>query len=169
MLAKGTGCRQFATRRALYCDANEAISADEVPGTPLASTAPGAPAVEPPIAAGHVGVGVGVGVGTEVTAAGVVVNVRPETLTLVDVAETEVAWTAVLELVVGLAAAVAVAVAVAVLDDDVAAVVPPVDAGAVLTPRSPESASEEPLGALEPATIAPLVRAATVVTDGPAP
>ena len=80
MLAKGIGCRQFATRIALYCDANEAMSADEVPGIPLASDAPGAPAVDPPIADGHAGaaggVGVGVGVGDgagTVSVAGVVV------------------------------------------------------------------------------------------------
>jgi hypothetical protein len=63
MLAKGMGARQFATRSALYSAAKELISPDVVPGTPSASDAPGAPAVDPPIAAGQVGVGVGVGAG----------------------------------------------------------------------------------------------------------
>ncbi|MDQ1547044.1 MAG: hypothetical protein QOH69_1948 [Actinomycetota bacterium] len=95
MFAKGIGVRQFATRIALYCEANDARSADEVPGMPLGSDAPGAPAVDPPIAAGHTGagggVGVGVGVGVTETVAGVVENVRPETSALADVAETELA------------------------------------------------------------------------------
>ena len=55
MFANGIGVRQFATRIELYCEANEARSADEVPGMPLASEAPGAPEVEPPIADGHTG------------------------------------------------------------------------------------------------------------------
>ena len=76
MFANGIGVRQFATRIELYCEANKARSADEVPGMPLASDAPGAPAVEPPIAAGHTGaagwVGVGVGVGRVIVAGALV-------------------------------------------------------------------------------------------------
>ncbi len=63
MLANGIGVRQLATRSALYSDANEARSAEVVPGIPLASDAPGAPSVEPPMAAGQAGVGVGAGGG----------------------------------------------------------------------------------------------------------
>jgi hypothetical protein len=90
MLAKGMGVRQFATRIALYSDANEAISPEVVPGIPLGSDAPGAPAVEPPIAAGQVGVGAGVGVGegvgvAAVKVAGVLVNVCVVPLALVAV------------------------------------------------------------------------------------
>ena len=165
MLAKGTGCRQFATRIALYCNANDARSADEVPGMPLASDAPGAPAVEPPIAVGHAGaggaVGVGVGVGTTVTTAGVVVNVRPRTLALVDVAETEVPCAVEVA-----AAAVVVEVGVEV---EVEVGVEATAAGAVLPPRSAESAAELPAGAAEPATISALARDGATLTDGPAP
>jgi hypothetical protein len=169
MLANGTGFRQFATRIALYCEAKEARSADEVPGMPLASDAPGAPAVDPPIAGGHTGagggvgvgvdVGVEVGVGVEVTAAGVVVNVRPETLALVDVAETEVPCAVEV-------AAAAVAVGV---EFDVELGVVATAAGAVLLLRSAASAAELPAGAAEPATTSALAREGTTLPDGPAP
>jgi hypothetical protein len=80
MLAYGIGVRQLATRIALYSDAKEAMSAEVAPGMPLGSDAPGAPAVDPPIAAGQVGaagaVGGGVGVGVSLTATGVLVKVR---------------------------------------------------------------------------------------------
>jgi hypothetical protein len=81
MLANGMGARQLATRIALYCDANEAMSAEEVPGMPLASAAPGAPAVEPPMADGHTGAagaggGVGVELGTFCSIAGVEETLR---------------------------------------------------------------------------------------------
>jgi hypothetical protein len=80
MLAYGIGVRQLATRIALYSDAKEAMSAEVAPGMPLGSDAPGAPAVDPPIAAGQVGaagaVGVGVGVGVSLTATGVLVKLR---------------------------------------------------------------------------------------------
>jgi hypothetical protein len=93
MLAKGTGVRQFATRSALYSDAKEARSADVVPGMPLGSDAPGAPGVEPPMAAGHTGaaggVGVGVGVGASLTATGVFEMVRLLTFALAAVVVTE--------------------------------------------------------------------------------
>jgi hypothetical protein len=73
MLANGIGVRQLATRSALYSAANELRSADVVPGMPLGSDAPGAPAVEPPMAVGQTGVaGGGVGAGST-TVAGVVV------------------------------------------------------------------------------------------------
>jgi hypothetical protein len=84
MLANGIGVRQLATRSALYSDAKELRSADVVPGMPLGSDAPGAPAVEPPMADGHTGAaGGGVGVGVTSTATGVLVKVRPLTSLLV--------------------------------------------------------------------------------------
>ena len=88
MFAYGIGVRQLATRIALYWDAKDARSAEVVPGMPLGSDAPGAPAVEPPMADGHVGAAgcVGGGVGVSLIAAGVVVNVRPATSELVAVA-----------------------------------------------------------------------------------
>ena len=55
MLRKGIGERQCATRIELYCVAKAARSSDVVPGIPLASAAPGAPAVEPLMASGHAG------------------------------------------------------------------------------------------------------------------
>ena len=150
----------MATRIALYCAANEAMSEDVVPGMPLASDAPGAPAVDPPIAAGQVGVGVGVGVevgaGTAVTGAGVVVKVRPETVALADVADTVV--------VVG-AAVLATAVVVAV----VVFVVVETAAGAALPPRRLVSAAELALDATVLATISPAARVGETWTDGPAP
>jgi hypothetical protein len=84
MFAYGIGVRQLATRIALYWDAKDARSAEVVPGMPLGSDAPGAPAVEPPMADGHVGAAgcVGGGVGVSLIAAGVVVNVRPVTSVL---------------------------------------------------------------------------------------
>jgi hypothetical protein len=53
MFANEIGARQAAMRSALYSVANELMSAVVVPGMPLASEAPGAPAVEPEIAAGQ--------------------------------------------------------------------------------------------------------------------
>ncbi|HEX4400960.1 MAG TPA: hypothetical protein VHZ98_06510 [Galbitalea sp.] len=54
----------MATRIALYSAAKDARSAEVVPGMPLASDAPGAPGVEPPIADGHTGAaGAGAGAG----------------------------------------------------------------------------------------------------------
>ena len=87
MFAYGIGARQLATRIALYAEAKEARSEEVVPGMPLGSDAPGAPAVEPPMADGQVGVTgcVGGGVGVSLIAAGVVVNVRPVTSVLVAV------------------------------------------------------------------------------------
>jgi hypothetical protein len=160
MFAKGIGVRQFATRIALYCEAKDARSADEVPGIPLASDAPGAPAVEPPIADGQVGVGVGAGVGAAVTGAGVVVNVRPATVALAVVAETEVAGA-------GTGAGAAVVAAEAVVAVVSLAVV--VAAGVVLPPRSWDNASEEPLGAAELATMSTLAREGVTLTAGAAP
>lgn len=160
MLAKGIGFRQFATRIALYCDANEARSADEVPGIPLASDAPGAPAVDPPIADGHAGgVGVGVGVGT-VNDAGVVVYTRPETLAAADAAETV------------LTGAAAEAPEVVEEVDPVAAFVEPVAAALALPATSSESAAAEAVDAVDAvdeATMSALLRDGATVTAGAAP
>ena len=169
MLAYGTGVKQLATRIALYWAAKEAMSAEVVPGMPLASDAPGAPAVEPPMAAGQVGVGGGgggaggvwVGTGAEVTGAGVtgagvVVKVRPAMPALAT-------FTATAAVCCGAAVVVAVAalvVVVAVVDTA---------AGVALPPRSWVSAAELLLGTSELATISRAARFGEVWTDGPAP
>jgi len=59
---------QFATRIALYSVANELRSAVVVPGTPSASDAPGAPAVDPLIAEGQAGAETGADGGAAVGA-----------------------------------------------------------------------------------------------------
>jgi hypothetical protein len=160
MLAKGIGCRQLATRIALYCAAKDAMSADEVPGIPLASDAPGAPAVEPPIADGQAGadggVGVGVGVGATVTAAGVVVNVRPDTSALAEVAEIEDPCVEVVSVEVVVAGLAPVAAVEA-------------EAGVTLPPRNWDKAAEELLGATVLKTMSALACDGATVSDGPAP
>lgn len=62
MFERGTGGRQFATRIALNLSAKDCRSDEVVPPTPWADVRPGAPGVEPPIAAGHAG-GAGSGAG----------------------------------------------------------------------------------------------------------
>lgn len=120
MLANGIGARQLATRSALYSVANEAMSALVVPGMPLGSDAPGAPAVEPPMADGHTGAAgatTGGGVGAICSVAGVVVKVRVGVDVLASVAPT------------------VVVVAVDELDDD--ALVEPLAAEAEVAPLDP--------------------------------
>jgi hypothetical protein len=80
MFANGIGVKQSETRSELYSAANDARSAEVVPGMPLGSDAPGAPGVEPPIAEGQTGAtGGGVGAGS-LTTAGVVVYIGPVTV-----------------------------------------------------------------------------------------
>jgi hypothetical protein len=165
MLANGIGARQLAMRSALYSVANDAMSAELVPGTPLASDAPGAPAVEPPIAAGQVGVGGGVVVAVgAVNVAGALVNVcvlplasvlaaaklEPELLPPPELDGAEVAVAEVLELVAESFAAESAAVS---------------DLGL----RRPVDAALPELAVAELAIVTLLARDSSGVTDDPAP
>jgi hypothetical protein len=116
MFAIGMGARQFATRSELYSVAKALRSAEVVPGIPLGSDAPGAPAVEPPIAAGQVGAAGAAGAAT-----GAVNVVGALTYVCVTVV--------VAELAAALAAVVAVAVtAASALDVETGAAEAEVDA-----------------------------------------
>jgi hypothetical protein len=154
MFAYGIGCRQFATRIALYFAAKDARSADVVPGIPLASDAPGAPDVDPPIAVGHVGVaGGGGGVGDEVIDAGVVVYVCPA-VTLVDFTEVDAA------------ASVCVGVELA---ESFVTFVETTSAGAALPPSNAETAVKLLPETDVLATMSALARVGAMMTDGPPP
>jgi hypothetical protein len=171
MLANGIGARQLATRIALYSEANEARSAEVVPGTPLGSDAPGAPAVEPPMADGQAGAAGGGGVGACVggvtgaagfsSAAGVVVNVRTVVLAPASVELTDfgVVETAALD---------------EVAFDEVDGLLDGVDVDGVavatdVAVNTCADAASEVLDARESANVRPAACGSVGVTDDPAP
>jgi hypothetical protein len=166
MFANGIGCRQLATRIALYAAAKAFRSAVVVPGTPSASDAPGAPAVEPLIALGQVGVaGGGVVVTGGATVAGVVVNEWSAIWAAV-LPTVALALVVVVVVVVGAAAALDVAADVEALAVDDAA-----RAAGVALPPSIAASSLAVLRAdgVLATMLAPVLDVGTRVADGSAP